>query len=158
MRRNTILFIVIALSTMLSSATLKAQDLQVYSVSGNAQTVEGKKSKEISPRQILTMQTVVNLGSGARLVLIDEKAKKQYTLSAVGTFSIEKLIAQSQNSTKSLSDKYMAYLMKQISGKGVLTSKTAVDDTFASIERETNDSIFTIAPDTLTIQNNSTQQ
>lgn len=158
MRRNTILFIAIALSAMLSSATLKAQDLQVYSVSGNAQTVEGKKSKEISPRQILTMQTVVNLGSGARLVLIDEKAKKQYTLSAVGTFSIEKLIAQSQNSTKSLSDKYMAYLMKQISGKGVLTSKTAVDDTFASIERETNDSIFIIAPDTLTIQNNSTQQ
>lgn len=158
MKRNTILLFVMALGTMLSTTTLRAQDLQVYSVTGAAKIIDGKKSKEISPRQILTMHTVVNLGSGSRLVLIDESAKKQYTLSAMGTFSIEKLIAQSQNSTKSLSDKYMAYLMKQISGKGVLTSKTAVDDTFASIERETSDSIFTIAPDTLSVPNDTIQQ
>lgn len=157
MKRNIILLLMIAFGTMLST-TLKAQELQVYSVTGTVKSIKGKTSTSISPRQILTMQTVVNMGAGAKLVLIDESAKKQYTLSATGTFSVEKLIALSKNSTKSLSDMYLAYLKKQISGKGVLTSQTAIDDTFASIERETIDSVFTIVPDTITIPNDSIQQ
>lgn len=157
MKRYIVILLAMALGTMLSS-TLKAQELQVYSVSGAVKMIQGKTSTQISPRQTLTMETVVNCSAGSRLVLIDESAKKQYTLSATGTFSIAKLIAQSQNSTKSLSDKYMAYLMKQISGKGVLTSKTAIDDTFASIERETNDSTFIVTPDVLTNPNDTIQQ
>lgn len=155
MKRTTILFLVMALGTMLSTS-LKAQDLQVYSITGSAKSIKGKTSTQIAPRQILTMQTLVDLGDGAKLVLIDESAKKQYTLSAKGKYSIEKLISLSRNSTKSISEMYLAYLKKQISGKGVLTSQTAVDDTFASIERETNDSVFIVAPaDTLIIPTDS---
>ena len=122
--------------------TLHAQDLLVYSVTGTAKVVKGKSSSAILPRQKLKKETIVNLGNGARLILIDQEAKKQYTLSATGTYSIYKLIAKSQNSIKSLSSMYLSYLMKQINGKGVLTSKTAIDDTFASIERDAKDSLF----------------
>lgn len=122
--------------------TLHAQDLLVYSVTGTAKVVKGKSSSAILPRQKLKKETIVNLGNGARLILIDQEAKKQYTLSATGTYSIDKLIAKSQNSIKSLSSMYLSYLMKQINGKGVLTSKTAIDDTFASIERDAKDSLF----------------
>lgn len=122
--------------------TLHAQDLLVYSVTGTAKVVKGKSSSAILPRQKLKKETIVNLGNGARLILIDQEAKKQYTLSATGTYSIDKLIAKSQNSIKSLSSIYLSYLMKQINGKGVLTSKTAIDDTFASIERDAKDSLF----------------
>lgn len=123
-------------------STLQAQELLVYSVTGTAKVVKGKSSSVILPRQKLTKETIVNLGTGARLILIDQEAKKQYTLSATGTYSIDKLIAKSQKSIKDLSDMYLSYLMKQINGKGVLTSKTAIDDTFASIERKANDSIM----------------
>ena len=134
-----ILFLMIVGS---SFSSVKAQDLIVYSVTGTAKVVKGKTSSAISPRQKLNMESIVNFGKGAKLVLIDQQAQKQYTLSAAGTYTVEKLIAQSKNSVKSLSAMYLTYLMKQINGTGVLTSKTAVDDTFASIERGSKDSLF----------------
>ena len=115
-------------------------------MTGNAKLVRGKSSSTIAIRQKLNNESIVSLSAGDKIVLIDQRAKKQYTLSAKGTFSVEKLIANSNNSVKSLSDMYLSYLMKQINGKGVLTSKTAVDDTFASIERETPDSVFSDVP------------
>ena len=140
MKRYYILFLLLMVGTLFT--TLHAQDLLVYSVTGTAKVVKGKHSFVIAPRQKLSKETVVNLTKGSKLVLIDPEAKKQYTLSEVGTYSIEKLIATSQKSIKDLSDMYLSYLMKQINGKGVLTSKTAIDDTFASIERNSKDSIL----------------
>ena len=140
MKRLNIIILLLMVGTLFS--TLRAQDLLVYSVTGTAKVVKGKHSYAIAPRQKLTKETVVNLNTGAKLVLIDPEAKKQYTLSGVGTYSIDKLVAASQKSIKDLSDMYLSYLMKQINGKGVLTSKTAIDDTFASIERDSKDSIL----------------
>lgn len=138
-------FIILFMMAGCLFSTIKAQDLIVYSVTGTAKAIKGRSSSLIAPRQKLSMETVVNFGSGSRLVLIDQQTRKQYTLSATGTYTVEKLISQSKNSVKSLSAMYLSYLMKQINGTGVLTSKTAVDDTFASIERGANDSIFTDA-------------
>lgn len=134
-------FIIFLLMVESLFATVQAQELIVYSVTGTAKVIKGKSSSIITPRQKIKMETVVNFGKGAKLVLIDQQMKKQYTLTATGTYTVEKLIAQSKNSVKSLSAMYLSYLMKQINGTGVLTSKTAVDDTFASIERG-NDSVF----------------
>jgi hypothetical protein len=136
-------FIILLLMVEALFSSIKAQDLIVYSVTGTAKIITSKSSITITPRQKLDMETIINFGTGSKLVLIDLQTRKQYTLSATGTYTVEKLIAQSKNSVKSLSAMYLTYLMKQINGTGVLTSKTAVDDTFASIERGTSDSLFT---------------
>ena len=137
MKRN----ILILLLSLFGTAS-QAQDLYVYSIIGSIKEVKGKISAELTVRQTLTPQSVVNLSGGSKLVLVDPKNSKQYTLSAPGTYTVEKLIAKSKNSTKDLTKMYLSYLMKQISGKGVLTSQKAVDGGYASIERETDDSLF----------------
>lgn len=142
MKRIHTLFLILAMGALTS--TLSAQELLVYSVTGTVKLVKGKSSAPVALRQKLNNESVVNFKAGSKLVLIDQQAKKQYTLSATGTYSVGKLIAKSQNSVKNLSDMYLSYLMKQINGKGVLTSKTAIDDTYASIERG-QDSLFSVA-------------
>lgn len=142
MKRIHTLFLILAMGALTS--TLNAQELLVYSVTGTVKLVKGKSSAPVALRQKLNNESVVNFKAGSKLVLIDQQAKKQYTLSATGTYSVGKLIAKSQNSVKNLSDMYLSYLMKQINGKGVLTSKTAIDDTYASIERG-QDSLFSVA-------------
>ena len=127
---------------LLSTAAMQAQDLYIYSIIGIAKEVKGKISAELTVRQTLTPKSVIHLTQGSKLVLVDPKNSKQYTLSSQGTYTVEKLIAKSKNSTKELTKMYLAYLMKQISGKGVLTSQKAVDGGYASIERETDDSLF----------------
>ncbi|MBQ9363346.1 MAG: hypothetical protein IJT97_08025 [Bacteroidaceae bacterium] len=137
MKRNILILILMLLGT-----ASRAQDLYVYSIIGTVKEVKGKISAELTVRQTLTPQSVVNFTTGSKLVLVDPKNSKQYTLSASGTYVVEKLIAKSKNSTKDLTKMYLSYLMKQISGKGVLTSQKAVDGGYASIEREFDDSLF----------------
>lgn len=137
MKRNIFILFMLLLGT-----ACQAQDLYVYSIIGTVKEVRGKISAELTVRQVLTPTSVVNFASGSKLVLVDPQNSKQYTLTASGTYTVEKLIAKSKNSTKDLTKMYLSYLMKQISGKGVLTSQKAVDGGYASIERETDDSLF----------------
>lgn len=151
MKRLSILFMLMLTASI---ATVKAQDLYVYSVSGSVNEVKGKISSAINVRQSLTMKSVVTLKAGSKLVLVDQKNSKQYTLTAAGTNSVQNLIAKSKDSTKSLTKMYLSYLMKQIAGKGVLTSQKAVDGGYASIERDVDeDSLFVddeeIVPDSV---------
>lgn len=124
------------------SSTICAQDLYVYSITGKVKEVKGRMSAELNVRQTVTMKSVLNMAKGSQIVLIDPENKKQYTLSSVGTSSVQRLIARSDKSTKDLKDMYLAFLMKQLSGKGVLTSQKAVDGGYASIERDMDDSVF----------------
>ncbi|MBR6203120.1 MAG: hypothetical protein IKQ62_08955 [Bacteroidaceae bacterium] len=156
MKHYSCILLLLLVGTFFSN--LRAQDLVVYSVTGTVKLMKGRTSSNITIRQKLNRESIVNLGAGAKLVLIDQTEKKQYTLSSTGTFSIGKLIASSQSSAKSLSDMYLSYLMKQINGKGVLTSKTAIDDTYASIERDTNDSLFSEAEPQIDTNINTTPQ
>jgi hypothetical protein len=137
MKRN-----IFILFMLLFGTACQAQDMYVYSIIGTVKEVKGKISAELTVRQVLTPTSVVNFASGSKLVLVDPQNSKQYTLTASGTYTVEKLIAKSKNSTKDLTKMYLSYLMKQISGKGVLTSQKAVDGGYASIERETDDSLF----------------
>jgi len=122
--------------------TISSQDLYVYSLIGVVKEVKGRVAAEVSVRQILTMKSVLNMGKGSQIVLIDPENSKQYTLSGNGTSSVQRMIARQNKSTKDLKKMYLSYLMKQLSGKGVLTSRKAVDGGYASIEREMNDSVF----------------
>lgn len=120
----------------------QAQDLYVYSMVGKIKIVNGKVSSDVSVRQTITSETVLNIEKGAKIVLVDQANSKQYTFTTPGVFSVDKLIAKAGNSTKELSKAYLSYVMKQISGNGVLTSQKAVDGGYASIERDADDSLF----------------
>lgn len=124
------------------SGIASAQDLYVYSILGKVKEVKGKVSAELNVRQTLTMKSVINMTKGSQIVLIDPDNSKQYTLTGVGTSSVQRLIARSDKSTKELKKMYLDFLMKQLSGKGVLTSQKAVDGGYASIERSMSDSII----------------
>lgn len=124
------------------SSTVYAQDLYVYSIVGKVKEVKGRVSAELNVRQTLTMKSVLNMTKGSEIVLIDPENSKQYTLSGIGTSSVQRMIARSDKSTKDLKKMYLEFLMKQLSGKGVLTSQKAVDGGYASIERDMDDSVF----------------
>ena len=124
------------------SGTVSAQDLYVYSITGKVKVVKGRMSAELNVRQTLTMKSVINMTKGSQILLIDPDNSKQYTLSGTGTSSVQRLIARSDKSTKELKKMYLDFLMKQLSGKGVLTSQKAVDGGYASIERDMDDSVF----------------
>lgn len=124
------------------SSAVYAQDLYVYSIVGKVKEVKGRVSAELNVRQTLTMKSVLNMTKGSEIVLIDPENSKQYTLSGIGTSSVQRMIARSDKSTKDLKKMYLDFLMKQLSGKGVLTSQKAVDGGYASIERDMDDSVF----------------
>lgn len=140
MKRNVLLLSLLVASSLF--CTLRAQDLYVYSIIGQVKEVKGRVSAELNVRQTVTMKSVLNMKKGSQIVLIDPENSKQYTLSGVGTSSVQRMIARSDKSTKDLKKMYLDFLMKQLSGKGVLTSQKAVDGGYASIERDMNDSIL----------------
>ncbi len=140
MKRKTILFGLLAMSSLFCKVS--AQDLYVYSIVGQVKEVKGRVSADLNVRQTVTMKSVLNMKKGSQIVLIDPENSKQYTLSGVGTSSVQRMIARSDKSTKDLKKMYLDFLMKQLSGKGVLTSQKAVDGGYASIERDMSDSIL----------------
>lgn len=138
MKRLLVLFLLVSSVTIAA----QAQDLYVYSMIGRIQVVKGKVHSDVSVRQALTMETVLSIEKGAKVVVVDKTQSKQYTFTTPGVFTVEKLISKDGNSTKDLSKAYLSYVMKQISGNGVLTSQKAVDGGYASIERDADDSLF----------------
>lgn len=136
--KTYILLLLLALFTCASR--VNAQKLYVYETVGDVRLVKGKVASTITVRQELSMKSIINMKKGSRLVLIDAKECKRYTLSTEGTASVENIIAKSSKSIKKLSTAYMEFIMKQINGDGVLTSAKAVDGGYASIER--GDSIY----------------
>lgn len=117
-------------------------DYYVYSIIGVVKEVKGRISSELSVRQSLFKSSVITIGKNSQLVIIDPANSKQHTLSTPGTSTIARMIGKSSNSTKDLTKMYLSYMMKQIQGKGVLTSQRAINDVGGAIERDTEDSLF----------------
>lgn len=136
--KTHIILLLFALFTCASR--VNAQKLYVYETVGDVKLVKGKVSSTITVRQELDMKSIINMKKGSRLVLIDPKKCKKYTLSSEGSASVENIIAKSTKSIKDVNGAYMTFIMKQINGEGVLTSAKAIDGGYASIER--GDSIY----------------
>ncbi len=117
-------------------------DYYVYSVIGDAKEVKGKIAAELNVRQSLFKNSVITIAKNSKLVLIDPENSKQYTISTPGTSTVERMIGKTGNSTKDLTKMYLSYMMKQIQGKGVLTSQRAINDVGGAIERDLEDSLF----------------
>ena len=117
-------------------------DYYVYSIIGVVKEVKGRISSELSVRQSLFKSSVITIGKNSQLVIIDPANSKQHTLSTPGTSTIARMIGKSSTSPKDLTKMYLSYMMKQIQGKGVLTSQRAINDVGGAIERDTEDSLF----------------
>lgn len=135
------LFLILALLFVTTTVT-HAQQYKVYSVKGTVKLINGKKIDDVKTDMNLAPASIVKIGNGSELVIIDTTSKKQYTCKQAGTTSVEKLISAATTSTKQLTAMYFTYLLNQITSKAG-TGKYA-DDVTASLERTTNDSVFSI--------------
>lgn len=132
----TLLLLILALPNV------NAQEYYVYSVIGDVKEVKGKIASELTVRQTLTPQSVISVGKSSNLVIIDPVNSKQHTISDHGTTTLARFLNKSASTTKELTKMYLSYIMKQIRGKGVLTSQRAINEVGGAIERDVEDSLF----------------
>lgn len=135
--------ILLAFVLVMLPVLVHAQELVAYHVVGKVTCVAQSGNKEVVMNTRLTGATTVSIPYGGKLELLDETNKKRITLKKPGKGTIKALAAQEENSVLSLSAKYVAYVKKQLSNKG-LTSKQRYTD-FATVTREL-DSVATAKP------------
>ncbi len=125
---------------LLAAMGVNAQNLVAYHVMGKVtySTSSGNKAVELNTR--LTASTIVNIPYGGKLELLDEQGKKRITISQVGKGTIQQLSSYNGNSISVLTDKYVAYVKKQLTNKGLVSNKRYTD--FAVVTRK-QDSINT---------------
>ena len=135
-KRHCIAIIIMLLAVM----GVKAQDLVAYHVIGKVtySTSSGNKNVDVNTR--LTASTMVSIPYGGKLELLDEQGKKRITISQAGKGSIRQLCSDKGNSVSALTEKYVAYVKKQLTNKGLTTNKRYTD--FAVVTRK-QDSIST---------------
>lgn len=108
--RNRI-FIIIMLS-IVGFVKVNAQNYLVYTVSGEVTNVSNKNSK-VAAKQQLSGSTVIRLGNDSRLVLLDENNRQLCTLKTPVEGKIQDIIKKSGNSSRSVSEQYVSYLLKR---------------------------------------------
>lgn len=128
---------------LLAIIGVKAQDLVAYHVIGKVtySTSSGNKNVELNTR--LSASTMVNIPYGGKLELLDEQGKKRIIISQVGKGTIKQLSSDNGNSVSALTEKYVAYVKKQLTNKGLTSNKRYTD--FAVVTRK-QDSINTSTP------------
>lgn len=113
---------------------MQAQTMKVCYVAGNVtQTVKGKKVA-INVNASLTKADQVTIPYEGKLELLDEVNKKRVILKVPGTGKISDLMKASNNSVMELTDRYVTYVKKQMTNKG-LASKQRMSD-FATVTRK----------------------
>lgn len=128
--------LLLAALPLLWPAGASAQDYTVFSVRGNVRATVGKQCKEVKPRLELSGSSRVTIPNAGKLVLLAKKGNKLYTISKPCCGTLSALLADTQRSTvKELSDTYRNYLLKHLSGKGLLETQTAYMDKTASAYR-----------------------
>lgn len=125
---------------LLTAMGVNAQSLVAYHVMGKVtySTSSGNKAVELNTR--LTASTIVNIPYGGKLELLDEQGKKRITISQAGKGTVKQLSSDKGNSISVLTDKYVAYVKKQLTNKGLVSNKRYTD--FAVVTRK-QDSINT---------------
>lgn len=127
-------FLTLIALVVLCCMTANAQALKAVYVAGKVKaTVKGKEIV-VSNNQMLSSETQVTIPFEGKLELLDEANSKRIILKTPGTGSIKTLTSASGNSVSALSERYVAYMKKQMTNKG-LTSKQRHSD-FATVTRE----------------------
>lgn len=127
------------------------KDYYVYSVEGSVKQKINKTTSVLNVQQTLSKSTVVTIGKGARLVVIDSVNSKQHTITTPGTATITNFVNRKGNTTKNLSKTYLAYLLKQIHENRTRKPRSTTVDTKDSADRGIKDAplINFATPDSL---------
>lgn len=125
--------ILLLLSLMLP-ATLTAQQLVVFSVSGNPQKMEGTKHLPLKVWDILTPSSTINIPYDASIDLIDKEAGRQYHIKTPGNNRLQSFLDNQKNGVKQLTQNYLQYISDQMQG-GVKRAARRHSDA-ATITRE----------------------
>lgn len=118
----------------------RAQEYVVYDVTGNVTYLVKKEKKAVSVRQKFKDKDVLFIPSKGSIRLFDKEQKKLFTLSGKTTGSIKSIIASPHGTEKSLSEKFFAYIIKNLSGN--LVTKTCETEHGTNIFRDDLDSLF----------------
>lgn len=113
MKKLVILFLVI-----MSTVSLNAQKLVVYSLMGKVELIQSGSAHRVQLRDVITMNSVINIPFRGCIVLYDAKNMKQYTLKSPGRATVASMISNGSNSIKELTSDYVAFISRQISNGG----------------------------------------
>lgn len=117
--------------------TAQAQSYAVFSVRGDVRIVHDKKSTPIKLRQDIQASDRVVVPATGKLILLDKANSKLFTINKPYSGTVSQLIADnSRCSMKNLSKQYLRYLIGQMSGKGVIETRTCYMDRTASAYRD----------------------
>ena len=147
---------------------LKAQDYQVRVVEGNVRMREGKVWTELKQGVGIAKNTVVNVGKGAKLILLDMvlpgqkvETPKEYSFCEPGTFSVERLIAKSSTSIRCISKTLFNYYRKLLADGTSDTGKHNLGESYTAVVRDADsllfdvDSLSVVVPDSIVILNDT---
>lgn len=118
----------------LLSVQVQGQSLLVYHVVGKVMYNAKGAMKPLVMNTPVTANTSISVPYGGKVELLDEKSRKRIIIKKPGRGSIAQLSASEGNSVSELSVKYVAYVKKQLTNKG-LTSRERYSD-FATVTRK----------------------
>ena len=110
--RNKIIIVIGTI--LLVASTSLAQTYTVYTVIGSAKIVNNKNTSTLLPRKQITADTRLLIEPESAVTLLDEKNNKMYSFSSEGSHTVRQLINMTRNNVKTISQKYMSYLVKQL--------------------------------------------
>jgi hypothetical protein len=140
--RNNLLLLLLLLFLPLS---MTAQSYTVYSVVGTVRWHNGKAMVPLKPRNMLTPQTSLQLGTESAVTVIDEKNAKMYSFTSPGTHTVATLIKSLKGNAKNLSKQYISYVVKQLfsdDSEKMSHPNTYMQATATAFRSTSNDSLF----------------
>lgn len=142
MKTKTLLFVGMLI---MASSIINAQTYTVYSVIGNVKIVNGKKTTALQPRKLLTNTVRLIIEPESSITLLDEKSCKMYLFTVEGSHTVEQLVNMTKNNAKTISNKYMNYLVKQLfseTSQKLTHPDTYMQVTATSYRSSANDSLL----------------
>ncbi len=90
-----------------------AQSYYVYSVSGKVTENATVKNKNVTPKMALSEVSNITIADGSRIILVNEVKKQMCTIRGAAKGTVKQLLAGKTASVKTVSQQYIALLMKK---------------------------------------------
>lgn len=126
-----LLFLII---TILGVLRIEGQSLVAYHVVGHVTYTKQGKTLPLVMNTTITGQTVVNIPYNSKLELLDEKGGRRITLQQPGKGTVNALMESQHNSISKLTGKYISYVKRQLTNKGLVSRQRYTD--MATVTRQ----------------------
>jgi len=125
----------VMLFAMFLSLATQAQDLVVYHVAGNVESVKNGKARPVAIKDVLQPNSTINVPYEGVIELLDEKGAKRYTIRTVGKGTIQELTSSKGSCVLSLTQNYVTYVKNQLRNSSNVVQAQKYTD-FATVTRE----------------------